>query len=57
MSKNDSEKTPILNQIDELLAFKDIDIGDIQLQTGYTFQNFDEFQKWLLGWKELVLQT
>ena len=47
MWKNDSAKTLIINQIDKLLKFKDVDIGDIQIQTGYPFQNFEEFEEWL----------
>ena len=38
VSKNDAVK--VLVQVDELLAKKDIDVGDIQIQTNYPFQNF-----------------
>jgi len=41
VSKNDP--VIVLDQIDELLANNDIDIGDIQIQANYPFQNFEEF--------------
>ena len=55
VSKNDAVK--VLDQIDELLAKKGIDVGDIQIQTNFPFQNLEEFEKWLLEWKTLVLES
>lgn len=46
-----------LDQINELISSPEIDIGDIQLQTGYPFQTFDEFKRWLLEWKELIIKS
>ncbi len=38
--ENDSKLA--LSQIDQLLSIPKIDIGDLQLQMGIPFQNFDE---------------
>lgn len=46
-----------LDQISELTSSPEIDIGDIQLQTGYPCQTFDEFKRWLLEWKELIIKS
>lgn len=46
-----------LDQINELISSPEIDIGDVQLQTGYPFQTFDEFKRWLLEWKELIIKS
>lgn len=53
VSKNNSAK--VLSQIDKLLSIKNLDIGDIQIQTNIPFQNIEEFHEWLFEWKELVL--
>ncbi len=46
-----------LDEINELISFPEIDIGDVQLQTGFPFQEFDEFKKWLLEWKDLIIKS
>lgn len=53
--KNDHSKA--LSQIDELLSNSKMDVGEIQIQTGIAFQNFDEVKEWLLSWKELILDS
>jgi len=53
--QNDSNL--VLDQISNLTSLPEIDIGDVQLQTGYPFQTFDEFKKWLMEWKELILKS
>ena len=46
-----------LDEINVLISFPEIDIGDVQLQTGFPFQEFDEFKKWLLEWKDLIIKS
>ena len=46
-----------LNQIEQLISSPQIDVGDLQLQTGIPFQNFDEFSDWLQEWKELIKKS
>lgn len=46
-----------LDEINELISSPEIDIGDVQLQTGFPFQEFDEFKKWLLEWKDLIIKS
>ena len=46
-----------LDEINELISFPEIDIGYVQLQTGFPFQEFDEFKKWLLEWKDLIIKS
>ena len=53
--QNDSNLA--LNQINKLIDTPEIDVGDLQLQTGFPFQRFDEFKKWLLEWKELIIKS
>ena len=53
--KNDYSKA--LSQIEELLSNSKIDVGDLQIQTGIPFQNFDEVKEWLLKWKALILES
>lgn len=46
-----------LDQINELISYPEVDVGDVQLKTGFPFQEFDEFKKWLVGWKELIIKS
>jgi len=34
-----------------------MDVGELQIQTGIPFQNFDEVKEWLLKWKKLILES
>ena len=54
-SKNDHKKA--LQQIEELLSNSEMDIGDLQMQTGIPFQNFNEVKEWLLKWQALILES
>ena len=53
--RNDYKKA--LVQIDELLMDSEMDVGDLQIQTGYPFQRFEEVENWLLEWKSLILKS
>ena len=53
--KNDHKKA--LQQIEELLSNSEMDVGEVQIQTWITFQNFDEVKEWLLKWKALILES
>ena len=53
--KNDHKK--VLQQIEELLSNSNMDVGDLQIQTGIPFQIFDEVKEWLLKWKALILES
>ena len=53
--QNDSNLA--LDQINELISSSEIDIGELQLQTGFPFQTFDEFKQWLMEWKELIIKS
>lgn len=55
VSNNDSTK--VIRQIDKLLSDENIDIGEIQIQTNFPFQTFEEFKKWLLEWRKLILNS
>lgn len=46
-----------LDQINKLITSPKIDVGDLQLQTGFPFQNFNELKTWLLEWKELIIKS
>ena len=53
--KNDHKK--ILSQIEELLSNSEMDVGELQIQTGIPFQNFEEVKEWLLKWKVIILES
>ena len=55
VSNNDGTK--VIQQIDILLSDENIDIGEVQLQTNFPFQTFEEFKNWLLEWRKLILES
>ena len=54
---NKDDYKSALIQINQLMDSLDIDIGDLQIQTGIPFQSFSEFVDWLVEWKNLISNT
>ena len=55
VSNNDGTK--VLQQLDNFISYENIDIGEVQIQTNFPFQSFEEFKNWLFEWKKLILES